>query len=760
MAYTINKYDRTELVVLDDGTLDTSTSLGLVGRNYVGYGETQNENFVFLLENFANINPPTRPLKGQIWYNTSDNLTYVFNGTGWDVIGSAVLSETAPQEAHVGGLWFKTPANTLYVYNGTEWIFIGPESAQNFGITRARSTTLLDDAGNPRPVILLTVNNTILGICSSIAFLINPSNAIAGFNNLIAGITLSTLTELKGNVNGNASSADRLLSSRLINDVSFDGTTDITIKAATTNRLVNGSYLVGADFDGSTPTTWAVDATSSNVIGKVVARNSEGGFSAGTITASLIGNVTGNVNAPNGISNFDVVTATRFVGESLSGNAFTATKFETARKINGVNFDGTTDITVTASATSLTGTSIKDTVVSSSLTTLGTLLTLNVADAGINVGSGNQINILVEGGASTIRSASGRLNIDVGGELGPEVVFVNAPTALSLGAEHAPAMFGDNVSNIGAENFKFNKVYANQFKGIADSATEATIANNIVGGGPGSLVYQTSANTTGMLPAGANNYVLKSKTGNLLAWEPLAFERLTEGSYIKLTNTNTTADVTYYDTVTPITIAVEATSTSTINKIVARDANGSFSANTVTANLVGNVIGNLTGTVTGTVSGNAGTVTNGVYTTGAYSNPTWLTSLAGSKVTAIPNSSLVNSSIRINGTTVALGGSIAVSSGIGTNQTWIRQVPDRAFNVTYTNDTGNPIVVVIGCYHLSASAYNYYYVDDVPVGFSTGQGGTDAVGVGGTVTLIVPAGSTYKVTGGSKTGIRTWAELR
>ena len=50
MAYVINKFSGQQLVVLDDGTLDTTTSLGLVGRNYVGYGETQNENFVFLLD--------------------------------------------------------------------------------------------------------------------------------------------------------------------------------------------------------------------------------------------------------------------------------------------------------------------------------------------------------------------------------------------------------------------------------------------------------------------------------------------------------------------------------------------------------------------------------------------------------------------------------------------------------------------------------------------------------------------------------------
>ena len=89
MAYTINRYNGTELIVLDDGTIDTTTSLNLVGRNYVGYGEAQNENFVFLLENFSNANPPTRPLKGQLWYNSETQLTYVYNGTAWICIRNA-----------------------------------------------------------------------------------------------------------------------------------------------------------------------------------------------------------------------------------------------------------------------------------------------------------------------------------------------------------------------------------------------------------------------------------------------------------------------------------------------------------------------------------------------------------------------------------------------------------------------------------------------------------------------------------------------
>ena len=68
----------------------------------------------------------------------------------------------------------------------------------------------------------------------------------------------------------------------------------------------------------------------------------------------------------------------------------------------------------------------------------------------------------------------------------------------------------------------------------------------------------------------------------------------------------------------------------------------------------------LTGNVTGNVSGNAGTVTNGVYTTdtGTVTN----TMLAGS----IANNKLSNSSITVNGTAIALGASGTVTAAAGT----------------------------------------------------------------------------------------------
>lgn len=90
MAYTIVKSDGTVLTTIADGTINTtSTSLALPGRNYAGYGQSQDTNFVHTLENFADTSPPANPLRGQLWYNTNNSTLYVCptdgeaNGLAW-----------------------------------------------------------------------------------------------------------------------------------------------------------------------------------------------------------------------------------------------------------------------------------------------------------------------------------------------------------------------------------------------------------------------------------------------------------------------------------------------------------------------------------------------------------------------------------------------------------------------------------------------------------------------------------------------------
>ena len=594
MAYIVNKFSGAQLIVLEDGTIDTSTSLGLVGRNYVGYGETQNENFVFLLENFANESPPSRPLQGQIWFNTTTNLTYAYDGATWSPIGAAVLSATAPADSNAGALWLDITANQLKIYTGSTWTLIGPEVVAGFGSTRARATSLDDSVGNPRPVVILETDGIAFAICTAQAFTINSSNSVVGFeNNLIAGINLSSTAKVKGDITGNAGSADRLSTARTINGVPFDGQQNVTIQSSTTNKLVKGTYIQGSDFDGSTEITWSVDATSSNTIGKIVARNSEGGFSAGTISANLIGNVIGNVTAESGTSTFNVVQANTFIGATLTGNANSATQLATPRQINGVNFNGTSDITVTSAADTLTGNTLNSTIIQSSLQQLGTLVNLNVTDSGVNIGSSGQLKMFVDASRPTIRSSTGILNFDMGVS-GPDISFVDSATALSLGGPNAPAVLGDNTTNLGITGYKFNNIYANNFLGNATTSTLATTATNIAGGGAGAIPFQTAAGTTSMLGLGTAGYVLTAQAGGL-SWLPVSRSPLTKGSYLTLALSGSPfTPFASYNGLDDLTISVDATSANTVNKVVARDASGNFSAGTITASLTGNVTGNAT----------------------------------------------------------------------------------------------------------------------------------------------------------------------
>ena len=80
MAYQVDRFNGTFLVSVDDGTIDTTTDIRFVGKNYAGYGEVQNENFLHLLENFANTSAPPKVLTGQIWYDSGNKKLKFYDG--------------------------------------------------------------------------------------------------------------------------------------------------------------------------------------------------------------------------------------------------------------------------------------------------------------------------------------------------------------------------------------------------------------------------------------------------------------------------------------------------------------------------------------------------------------------------------------------------------------------------------------------------------------------------------------------------------
>jgi hypothetical protein len=195
MSYTVNHYNGTLLTTLADGTIDTSTSLILIGKNYAGYGQSLNDNIVWLLENFANTSAPTNPLAGQIWFDSTPGLTKLkfYDGTRWRTTGGAAISSTTPTGLTQGDFWFNTATNQLFAYNGTTYTLIGPQGISGFATTQMVSTSVQDNLGGSHAIIQAIDNGvTIFTISADPAFTLNNSvNAITGFGTIQQGITLA-----------------------------------------------------------------------------------------------------------------------------------------------------------------------------------------------------------------------------------------------------------------------------------------------------------------------------------------------------------------------------------------------------------------------------------------------------------------------------------------------------------------------------------------------------------------------------------------
>lgn len=193
MAYTINLTDGQIFATIADGTINTSSSMVLVGKNYAGYGEFLDENFVHLLENSANTTAPGAPLTGQLWWDSTAGLMKVYNGATWKVISSTTAQSSAPTGNNVtGDLWFDTVNAQLKVWTGSAWLLVGPAFTSGQGTTGAIADTITDNVAVDHVVIKLYVEDDIVGIISKDAAF-TPGATISGFTTVRPGITLSTL---------------------------------------------------------------------------------------------------------------------------------------------------------------------------------------------------------------------------------------------------------------------------------------------------------------------------------------------------------------------------------------------------------------------------------------------------------------------------------------------------------------------------------------------------------------------------------------
>ena len=196
MPYSIDRYNGTQLTVVEDGTIDSTLDIKLIGKNYAGYGEAQNENFVHLLENFSNPTAPPRPLSGQLWYNSSSKRLSYYNGTAWKIAGGAEVKSSPPSNLAKGDFWLKESTNQVYVHNGVDYTLVGPDAVEGSGITQFRSRSVLDTLGGNHPIIECVINDETVYIISRTEFTIASGQiASGGFTKIKEGLTLAYTTE-------------------------------------------------------------------------------------------------------------------------------------------------------------------------------------------------------------------------------------------------------------------------------------------------------------------------------------------------------------------------------------------------------------------------------------------------------------------------------------------------------------------------------------------------------------------------------------
>ena len=191
MSYTINLTDGTIFAVVADGTINTASSMTLVGQNYAGYGDFLNTNYIHLLENASNTTPPGAPLTGQLWWDSGNSLLKVYNGSAFKTISSTTAQSTAPTGNVTGDLWYNTSTQQLNVWTGSTWLVVGPGSNTPGGTTGAVSASILDNIGSTHYVVELYAGGTIVGMVSKDS-MFTPATPIAGFAAVYPGITLST----------------------------------------------------------------------------------------------------------------------------------------------------------------------------------------------------------------------------------------------------------------------------------------------------------------------------------------------------------------------------------------------------------------------------------------------------------------------------------------------------------------------------------------------------------------------------------------
>lgn len=666
MAYTIFNTRNNELAVVEDGTIDNTTDLKLIGKNYAGYGEIQNENFVYLLENFAGANQPPRPIAGQLWFDTSDQKLKAYDGNNESVfvpLGNVHIgakpSGAAITAANVnkGDLWWDDVTSQLYVHNGAlagdPFVLVGPAGNQSV-------KTIIEDAvvydnlfagqADPTPyqhkILKGFINDVVVFTMSNDEFDLDDSNAIAGFDRIKKGITLVNTENANNGVttgnygfHGSASNALQLGGTLAAEFVQRSNPTFITqVDIADNDGLLigpNDEFLLKVSSNEP-----VIESTINGAAINLKVKDSGGStLTPAQITAT---GILPSADASSGIFNlgsstkrWNEVHSVNFKGIADKADQLLSNgTYKNADKANTVDTIVTRD-----SVGDIFGTSFRGTALYNS-TNAADAVTARVTKAdSVQVdGTSTYVNATTASTADklALRDSSGNLFANQFNGVATRAATVQVSTGVNQ-YEYRSASVANGLSDVPdsvAIRDENGSLHANEFigtmNGNASTADKwaAPITLTLDGDVSGSASFDGSSGVTLTVTSGSNSIALGTDTtGNYV--QSIA-TKANQSDYINIF-VDGTQDGAGGES-SSVQIGLDAGTANSGNTLVARDATGAFSAGNIS---VGTVDGS-TITASTRLVGNvnqAGTTNSGWFSnlvvSGTFSATTDLSDVSG-----------------------------------------------------------------------------------------------------------------------------------
>ena len=309
MAYTVNKTNSSaspNQYIVQDGVVNTQTDLSFIGKGYAGYGELIAENFLHLLENFASPSEPTKPIQGQLYYDSTNNRLKVYTGNLFVPAGGNVpYQSTEPSGIQQGDLWIDSDVGQLFYYDGSQSVLVGPPTSTG-SLNGFVFEAVTDSTTASQNITKWFSDGTLIAIVSDTE--VTPQTAITGFPTVYKGITFTTSPSgIK--LHGTATDADKLggiAAASFLRSDANDTTTgtlgivnDSGMTVGADNDLsitVDGNGVILSNTAQNTDITFKVNdgGTSTTVM---TIDGAESRIGIGTTTPSTKLDVSGTVNA-------------------------------------------------------------------------------------------------------------------------------------------------------------------------------------------------------------------------------------------------------------------------------------------------------------------------------------------------------------------------------------------------------------------------------------------------------------------------------